>query len=74
MRATLTTEEASLLDNAVARLGVSADEIAAAAVLSFLEGRDTPSLHSHPTTHCSPLPRAPFILAGRITPRSKQPR
>ena len=43
MLATLTESEATRLDEAAARLGVSADDIATAAVVSFLAGRDTPS-------------------------------
>lgn len=59
----MTREEADRLDRAVESIGVGADDIAAAAVVSFLAGRDTPSKdrRSHR--------RSCFSRRGRITPR-----
>ena len=64
----LTARDSARLDAAAARLGVTVDDIAAAAVVSFLAGRDTPRR----------APRRPraggrvvSFSAGRDTPRAE---
>ena len=64
----LTADEAARLDAAAARLGVSADDIAAAAVVSFLAGRDTP--RGRPGRRRAAGRVASFSV-GRDTPRAE---
>ena len=68
MLATLTESEATRLDEAAARLGVSADDIATAVVVSFLAGRDTPSQTSRRSVLRHTNRRAKSFLKGRDTP------
>ena len=68
MLATLTESEATRLDEAAARLGVSADDIATAAVVSVLAGRDTPSQTSRRSVLRHTNRRAKSFLKGRDTP------
>ena len=63
----LTADEAARLDAAAARLGVSADDIAAAAVVSFLAGRDTPGRPGRRRA----AGRSSSFLVGRDTPRAE---
>lgn len=63
---TLPRAEAARLDDAAARLGVSADDIAAAAVVHFLAGRIAPR-HTSRKTRASTPRRS--LVSGRITPR-----
>lgn len=65
----LTASESARLDATAARLGVTVDDLAAAAVVSFLAGRDTP--RGRRAVHRRAGGRAASFSSGRITPRAE---
>ena len=64
----LTASESARLDAAAARLGVTADDLAAAAVVSLLAGRITPRRAARRRRAGV---RVASFSAGRITPRAE---
>ena len=69
MRTSLPIADSARLDTAAARLGVSADAIATAAVVDFLAGRIAPRRDAR-KRHARPRPGV--VFAGRIAPQVKE--